>query len=505
MEDAAGMQRCRPEAHSRLSPMRILCLNPPFLPRFSRASRSPSVARSGTIYYPIWLCFAAGNLEKAGHRLSLVDMPARGMTWEVLEKHIAEFAPELVIMSTSTPSIANDCEVAAAIAKLIPGIPIVATGTHVTARPQDAFVAGSGFTIATRGEYDETVVDLADALDKDQHLSTVAGISYMRDGELVSTPDRPLIEDLDSLPMLAKVIHDHLHVDDYFFAAARYPMIMMITGRGCPNQCIFCVYPQTMHGRRYRLRSPQSVADEFAYIRENLPQVKEIVIEDDTFTADIERSRAISRLLVVAHNRIPWTINVRATLDLETMRLMRQAGCRTLVVGFESGDAEVLAAMHKGITLEDQKQFARNAKLAGLLVHGCFMAGNPGETRQSLERTLEQALRLDTDTAQFFPLMVYPGTEVFEWASHKGYLRSTVWREWVDEEGKHRCMIDTPELSGADLESFCDYARGRYYKRLSYIASRMWLALRRPAEIPRLWKAFWTFLPKLRNSFWEQR
>lgn len=504
MEDAAGVQGSSPEASPRLIAMRILCLNPPFLPRFSRASRSPSVARSGTIYYPIWLCFATGNLEKAGHRVALMDMPARGMTWEVLEKHIADFAPEMVVMSTSTPSIANDCKVAAAIARLLPVKPIVAAGTHVTARPQDAFVPGSGFTIVMRGEYDETVVDLADALEKGRDLSMVAGISYPSDGKLVSTPARPLIEDLDSLPMLGKVIHDHLHVDDYFFAAARYPMIMMITGRGCPNQCIFCVYPQTMHGRRYRLRSPESVAQEFAYIRENLPQIKEIVIEDDTFTADLPRAHEISRLLIATHNRIPWTINVRATLDLETMRLMRRAGCRTLVVGFESGDEGVLKAMHKNITLGDQKQFARDAKLAGLLVHGCFMAGNPGETRQTLQRTLEQALKLDTDTAQFFPLMVYPGTEVFEWASRNGYLRSTVWREWVDEEGKHRCMIDTPELSGVDLEEFCDYARGRYYKRISYIAGRLWLALRRPAEIPRLWKAFWIFLPKLRNSFWEQ-
>jgi anaerobic magnesium-protoporphyrin IX monomethyl ester cyclase len=175
-----------------------------------------------------------------------------------------------------------------------------------------------------------------------------------------------------------------------------------------------------------------------------------------------------------------------------------------LVVGFESGDAGVLKAMHKNITLEDQKRFVRNARLAGLLVHGCFMAGTPGETRATLMRTLEQALKLDSDTAQFFPLMVYPGTEAFAWAKSNGYLRSTVWREWVDEEGKHRCMIDTPELSGADLEAFCDYARLRYYRRLKYIASRLWLALRRPAEIPRLWKAFWTFLPKLRNSVWKQ-
>jgi anaerobic magnesium-protoporphyrin IX monomethyl ester cyclase len=484
--------------------MRILCLNPSFLPRFSRTSRSPSVARSGTIYYPIWLCYAAGALEKAGHKVALVDMPARGMNWEALAKRIAEFQPQMVVMGTSTPSIANDCEVAADIARLLPGTPVVAVGTHVTARPQDAFIPGSGFSIVIRGEYDATVVDLAEALEKGRDLGTVPGISYFRNGELVSTADRPLIDDLDSLPMLAQVIHDHLNVDDYFFAAARYPMIMMITGRGCPNQCIFCVYPQTVHGRRYRLRSPESVTEEFAYIRKHLPQVREIVIEDDTFTADIPRARKISELLIAAHNHIPWTINVRATLDLATMRLMRRAGCRTLVVGFESGDEGVLKAMHKNITLEDQNQFARNAKLAGLLVHGCFMAGTPGETRQTLMRTLEQALKLDTDTAQFFPLMVYPGTEAFAWASRNGYLHSTVWRDWVDEEGKHRCMIDTPELNGTDLEAFCDYARLRYYRRLSYIASRLWLALRRPAEIPRLWKAFWTFLPKLHNSVWKQ-
>lgn len=477
--------------------MRVLCLNPPFLPHYTRASRSPAVTRSGTIYYPIWLAYAAGALEQAGHTVLLLDASATDESMEQLEERILAFAPQMAVLDTSTPSIVEDCKSAAFLFRLFPEIHIVAVGNHVSARPEDALQKGSGFTIAARGEYDDTLVDIANTLERNRDLSNVEGISYISEGQITHNKPRTLIDDMDRLPMLAKIIHDHLRVEDYFFAAARYPMVMMITGRGCPNHCVFCVYPQVMHGRRYRLRSAASVVAEFEYIRTHLPQVREIVIEDDTFTADIERARTITNLLIKDNNRIPWTVNARSNLDLETMKLMRKAGCRTLVVGYESGDEAVLRGMQKGIKLDDQLSFAHNARTAGLLVHGCFMAGNPGESKTSLRRTLTRALELSPDTAQFFPLMVYPGTEAFDWAEHHGYLRKLPWRDWISEDGRHRCVVDTPELSAEDLEEFCDVARSRYYKRPAYLFSRLWLVLRRPAEFPRLWRAFRTFMPTL--------
>jgi radical SAM superfamily enzyme YgiQ (UPF0313 family) len=168
---------------------------------------------------------------------------------------------------------------------------------------------------------------------------------------------------------------------------------------------------------------------------------------------------------------------------------MKQAGCRLLVAGFESGDQAVLDKINKGITIEQSEEFAHNAKKAGLRVHGCFMIGNRGEDQQTLQRTLDFALRLPLDTAQFFPLMVYPGTEAYRWAEEKGYIRACSFRQWLTPEGMHNCVLHTEKLSARDLVDFCDYARRRFYLRPWYLAYKALDVMRNPGEIGRTVKA----------------
>lgn len=179
---------------------------------------------------------------------------------------------------------------------------------------------------------------------------------------------------------------------------------MIFTGRGCPNKCFFCVYPQVFYGRRYRLRSAENVVKEFEYIVKNFPDVKEIGIEDDTFTADLPRARKICKLLIKKgiNKKVNWWANTRVNLDLKTMKLMKKAGCRLIIAGYESGVQELLNNMHKGITIEQSMKYAENSKKAGLLVHGCFMVGFPGETKETMRQTIEFAKKLKPDTAQFF-------------------------------------------------------------------------------------------------------
>lgn len=477
---------------------KVLVINPPFRNgRFSRESRSPAITKSGTIYYPLWLIFGAASLKKAGYEVMFIDAPADGSGIDAVIERCAGFEPQMLVVNTSTPSIFSDAECAARI-NAATGEPLtVLVGTHVTARPEDG-LAEPTVDVCCLGEYDLTLPALAATIDSGNDWCSVVGIAYRNEaGDVVENGRQPLLEEMDGGPFLAEVVKEYLDVGDYFFAAARYPMIMMITGRGCPHQCVFCLYPQVFHGHKYRLRSAEDVVAEFEYIKAELPHVREVVIEDDTFTANKKRVRQICEMLVERKVGLRWSSNVRVNLDYETMRLMKRAGCRLIIAGFESGDQEVLDKMSKGTTVEQQREFMRSAKRAGLLVHGCFMAGTPGETRESMERTLDFALELNPDTAQFFPLMVYPGTGAYDWARAGGYLTTEDYREWLDDEGLHNCVVSTENLTAQELVDFCNYARKRYYIRFGYMLRKAFQAVTNPYEGLRTLRSFKTFAKHL--------
>lgn len=276
---------------------------------------------------------------------------------------------------------------------------------------------------------------------------------------------------------------------------------MVITGRGCPFKCFWCNWPQVFHGHKYRLRSAENVVEEFEHIVNNLPEVKEIGIEDDTLTADIERVRKICRMLVEKgiHKKIKWYANTRVNLDLETMKLMKQAGCRLIIPGYESGVQKLLDNAHKGITLEQSREYAKNARKAGLLVHGCFIIGLPEETRETAMKTIEFAKELDPDDVQFFPLIVYPGTEAYEWAQTNKYLTTNDFSKWNTKEGWHGSLISTPNLTKEEIIEFCNRARVEFYLRPKFILKTLKLMATSWNETKRVFKAtpiFFSYLFK---------
>lgn len=473
--------------------MRIAVVNPPFLGgRFSRTSRSPAINKSGTLYWPFWLAHATGSLEAAGHEVILLDCPATGTGERDLAARIRDFRPGMAVVDTSTPSIYSDLAIASSIAGT--GAFTLLAGTHASALPAECLRLAPALAGVAVGEYDETLVELASALEGGTPPEGVPGLCLLMDGVPVTTPQRPPIRDLDSLPFLADVYRRHLDPAHYFFAAARYPSVMTITSRGCPFRCSYCVWPQVMHRGLYRTRSAGHVAEEFGRIARHFPQVREVVVEDDTFSVDNRRVEEISEALAGAGNRLPWTANVRATLSLEAMRSMKAAGCRLIIVGYESGSQEILDRVSKGTTVEQNLEFARRARRAGLMVHGCFMAGNPGETRGTLEATLRMAVKLAPDTAQFFPVMAYPGTRLYDEFASAGMLRTRNFREWVTPDGLHDCVVDLPGLPSSELTAWCDEARRRFYLRPSYLAYKAVQCLMHPAtEGRRTLKAFGTF------------
>lgn len=469
--------------------MKILLLNPPFLPRFSRFSRSPAVTRSGTIYYPLWHAYAAGLLEEHGHEVRLIDAPADGLSRNDCCRIAREFGPELIVLYTSTPSIYNDAEVGGELKDLIPGSFVVLTGPHVSALPEESLSLDRRVDAVARGEYDMTLLELAGSLDKGEGPSGVDGLTYREGDAIRSNAKRRLIDDLDSLPFVSSVYKKHLNIRNYFYAHCRFPAVSIFTSRGCNAQCNYCVYPDQMFGRRQRQRSPENIVAEFEYISRELPEVKEVLIDDDTFSFDEGHTVRFSELMLKKGIRLPWTVECRATLKYETMSVMKKAGCRLIVVGFESADEQILRNIKKGVTVERMRSFVKDAKLAGVMVHACFMAGNRGETRETLRESLRFAKEINADTCQFFPLMVYPGTEAYAWARRSGYLTETNFRKWLTEDGLHNCVVSTPELSAKELVEFCDLARKRYYLGLKYLGGKLARIIKSPEEMRKTFKS----------------
>jgi len=458
--------------------MEVLLLNPPFLPRYSRSSRSPAVTRSGTLYYPLWLAHAAGVLEREGHKVRLVDAPADGLTAEDVVQIARDFEPRLVVLDTSTPSIHSDVGMAAALKSAVGDALVCLVGTHPSALPEETLAMSPAVDAVARHEYDYTLRDLAAARECGADLSGVSGLSYRRGGEVVNNPDRQLIENLDAIPFVSETYRKHLCIEHYFYAHVSRPVISIFAGRGCPGRCTFCLYPQTMFGRRYRHRSATHLVDELEFISREMGQVREVLIDDDCFSADQQFVRQVCQEILRRGLRTTWSVQVRVNLNYQTMLLMRQAGCRLVVAGFESGNQQILDNIRKGTTVERARAFMAEARQARLQVHGCFMAGNPGETPETLKDTLNLALELDPDLAQFFPLMVYPGTEAYRWAEENGYLVTRDFSQWLTADGCHRALVSTPELSAEQVEEFCRAARRRFYLRPRFLARSLWRAVR---------------------------
>lgn len=486
-------------------------LNPPFLPKFSRESRSPAVAKSGTLYYPMWLAYAAGYLEKAGHEVLFIDAAATGLSIQETVSRAKEFGPSLAVLDTSTPSIYSDIEIGIALKKAAPPLFVTLVGVHVSALPLETLAISSVIDAVAFGEYDATITDLAGKLAasgrNDEALRTVPGLAFRTStGDTVKNAARPFIENLDDIPYVSAVYKKHLDISPYFYAHSRYPLIVLVTARGCPFHCSYCVIPQTLMGHRYRKRSVASVVGEFKYIAENFPAVKEIMIEDDTLTADKLRCREFSEALISAGAAtISWSANSRADVDYETLRVMRKAGCRLLCVGFESGDQRILDNIQKSMTLDKIRRFTKDVRRAGIMVHGCFMVGNRGETEETLETTLRFAKELSPDTAQFFPIMVYPGTSDYRYYLEKGWIITSDFRKWLTADGLHSSVVSRPALTYETLVVFCDRARWEFFLRWRYLFSKGFQVLTHPSEAKRIFKAGYTWFKYLRVHSAQER
>jgi len=459
--------------------MRIYLLNPPYIENFVRCGRWQGVtARGGTLYYPIWLAYAAGVLQKIGHEVRLVDAIAWKWDRNKVLENAKKFKPDLVVVDSNFSSLQNDIEVATLVKENTGAISVI------VGPPASQFsekILNNGIDIVAHFEYDFTLSDIAEAIDKNSDFTNIRGISHRKNGRVIHNPDRDFTssEELDRIPFVSRVYKDHLNIKDYFLNHALYPMVQIFTGRGCPNRCTFCSWPKTLMGRKYRVRSVQNVADEFEFVANELPEVKEIFIEDDTFTINKKRVKQFCEEIKKRRIDISWGCQSRADLDYETMKAMKEVSCRLLDVGYESGSDEILKNIKKGITVNQLREFTRNAKKAGLKILADFVIGFPGETKETAEMTIRFIKEIKPDLLQVAVATPIPGTEFYDYVKENGFLLVEDLEESLDEEGFQKCIISYPEFTKEDIENYVDRALKEYYLNPSYIPIAMKNILRR--------------------------
>lgn len=365
---------------------------------------------------------------------------------------------ELFILHTSTPSLSNDIKCAEAIKRKNPHAEVGFIGPHVAVLPEPTLRDARAIDFACRSEFDYTCLDLAEG----KPWSEIRGLSY-RDamGRIHHNPERELIHDWDSMPSVLPLYHRDLNINNYFIGYLQHPYMALYTGRGCPAKCTFCLWPQTIGGHAYRAKSPAAVIREIELGKDLFgSRVREWMFDDDTFT--IDRPRAIEIAKGMKKLKLTWSCNARATLNYETLRALRDNGLRLLLVGFESGNQEILNRMKKGLRLETARNFMRNCRKLGIRVHGTFMIGLPIETSETIEETIRFAEELDPFSIQVSIATPYPGTELYRQATENGWVDSRV---LVAANGIQTSTLRYPHLSPEQIEEAVERMYRRFYFR----------------------------------------
>jgi hopanoid biosynthesis associated radical SAM protein HpnJ len=437
--------------------MKTLLLNPPSYEGFDGGAGSRYQARREirSFWYPTWLAQPAAMIP--GSRL--VDAPARGLdlaaVLPIANQH------ELIVLHTSTPSFPSDIRVAEALKDANPKAKIGLVGAHVGILPEPSVLASAAVDFVARGEFDLTLREVAEG----RPFAEIAGLTYKVNGAAVHNCERPIIEDMDSLPSVIDVYKRDLVIEDYFIGYLQHPYVSFYTGRGCKSRCTFCLWPQTIGGHRYRTRSPDVVADEIARARDYFPQVKEFFFDDDTFTDDTQRAEAIARRL--GKLGVTWSCNAKANVPFETLKVLKENGLRLLLVGFESGNQQILYNIKKGMRVEFARRFMEDCHKLGIAVHGTFVLGLPGETRATVEETMRFAQEINPHTIQISLAAAYPGTFLYKQAEENGWLLK---QDLVESHGIQVSSLSYPDLSHAEIFNLLDVFYKRFYFRPSKIA-----------------------------------
>ena len=455
--------------------MRTLCLHPPSYAGFDggAGSRYQAKREIRSFWYPTWLAQVAAIVPGS----KLVDAPAAGLDLDAVLPLAGRY--DLVVLHTSSPSFAGDVQVAEAFKRENPDLKIGFVGAKVAVEPEASLLASPAIDFVAREEFDFTIAEIAEG----RPLAKVDGVTF-RDaaGAVASTPDRAILEDMDRLPYVTDVYKRDLNINDYFIGYLKHPYLSLYTGRGCRSRCTFCLWPQTVGGHRYRTRSVEHVLGEMARIRELFPAVREVFFDDDTFTDDRRRAEEIARGM--GKLGLTWSCNAKANVPRETLKIMRDNGLRLLLVGYESGNQQILINIKKGVRVERARQFTRDCRDLGITIHGTFIVGLPGETTETIQETIRFAKEINPHSLQVSIAAPYPGTALYQQAKENGWLPDDD-ATLIDEHGVQAATLSYPNLNRTEIYDSVETFYKQFYFRAGKIAEMSAEMLRSPQMMKR--------------------
>jgi hopanoid biosynthesis associated radical SAM protein HpnJ len=417
-----------------------------------------------SFWYPTWLAQPAAMVEGS----KLIDAPAHDQSWDDIKHEFDE--RDLVILHTSTPSFGQDIRTAALIKERNPKIIIGFVGAKVAVEPDKSLAATPHVDFVAREEYDFTILEIAQG----NPLATVDGITWRApDGAFVRNKDRAIIEDMDVLPMVSPVYKRDLTINKYFGGYLLHPYVSFYTGRGCKSRCTFCLWPQTISGHNYRFRSVPKVIEEIEYILENIPETKEIFFDDDTLTdnhARVEELAIALGKLGFGKKGFPvsWSCNAKANVPKKTLEILKANGLRLLLVGYESGNQQILHNIKKGLRVDVAKQFTKDCHELGVVIHGTFILGLPGETEETIEETINYAKEIDPHTIQVSLAAPYPGTFLYKQATENGWFDNS--NDLLTDGGNQIAQLSYPHLPASVIFDKVE----EFYKRFYFRPSKIW-------------------------------
>jgi hopanoid biosynthesis associated radical SAM protein HpnJ len=441
--------------------MRTLFLQAPSFEGFDGGAGSRYQARREirSFWYPTWLAQPAALVEGS----KLVDAPPHRINREQVAASARDY--DLAVLHTSAPSFAADVATIKALKAVNPRLKAGLVGAKVAVDPDGSLKASAAIDFVARNEFDFTIKEVAE----DRPWSDIAGLSYRNaSGVIVHNDERAILENMDLLPFVTPVYKRDLDIDNYFIGYLRHPYLSLYTGRGCKSRCTFCLWPQTVGGHRYRTRSVGHVVEEIAWAQKAFPLVKEFFFDDDTFTDDLPRAEAIAKEL--RKLGVTWSCNAKANVPRETLKVLREGGLRLLLVGYESGNQKILHNIKKGMRIDVARKFTKDCRELGITIHGTFIMGLPGETKETIEETIRFANEINPHTIQVSLAAPYPGTVLFDQAVKNGWL-DTSHAELVNDDGVQIAPLHYPHLSQTEIFNSVEEFYRRFYFRSGKIAS----------------------------------
>jgi len=456
--------------------MKTLFLQPPSFDGFDggAGSRYQAKREIKSFWFPTWLAQPAALIPGS----KLIDAPPARTHMETVLESARQH--DLCVIHTSTPSFASDVKVAQALKDANPRLKIGMVGAKVAVQPEESLLKGAPIDFVARNEFDFTIKEIAEG----RPWSSVDGISYRNAQNLiVHNTDRAVLEDMDQLPFVTEVYRQNLRIEDYFIGYLMHPYVSLYTGRGCKSRCTFCLWPQTVGGHTYRVRSPGHVAEEIRLAKSYFPQVREFFFDDDTFTDNLPRAEAIAREL--GKIGVQWSCNAKANVPRATLKVLKDNGLRLLLVGYESGNQQILHNIKKGMRIEVAEQFTKDCHELGIKIHGTFIMGLPGENKETIQETIRFATRINPHTMQVSLAAPYPGTALYSQAVANGWL-DEAHAELIDENGVQMAPLHYPGvLTHTEIfESVEEFYR-KFYFRAPKIASIVGEMVRSPQMMRR--------------------